>query len=114
MGTMSSTYNSATRNLTLSFTESLRHRADTVWGQWDPSRARRVLPGRFNTELIYALDLVSPERVQRYHTSTPVDTLDRILSLLGDLRNEGKAGRDWTYQIARLSRLCLEHLEAQS
>ena len=113
MSTMQNKYTIAAFNRTVSFTESLRCRAETVWNTWDPSRARRVLPGRFNTELLYALDLVSPERVRRYHTATPVDTLDHILALLGDLRKEDTEGRDWGYQLERISALCLEYRETQ-
>ena len=109
MGTMSNTYNIATRDRLLSFTESLRNMSDNVWNGWNADRQRRVLPGRFNTDLIYALEIVSHERSHRYHTSTPVDTFDRVLALLGDLRQEDKGGRDWAYQLQRLSALCAEY-----
>ncbi len=82
-----------------------------IWSTWDADRQRRVLPGRFNTELRYALEIVSPVREHRYHTATPLDTLDRILCVLGDLRHPDKGGRDWTYQLDRLGTLCALYLE---
>ena len=106
---MTNTYTIATEAQLLSFTEGLRYMSETVWNGWDADQQRRVLPGRFNTELNYALEVVAPARSHRYHTSTPVDTLDHILALVGDLRQEDKDGRDWTYQLGRLAALCAEY-----
>jgi len=79
-----------------------------VWSEWDNDQQRRVLPGRFRTELNYALELVSPVRSHRYHVSTPQDAMDRFLSLLGDLQHPDKGDRDWAYQLGRLDSLCGE------